>query len=143
MPASAFCAQLANRSLEHAMIEETAFINRLYSGFNARDVDGVMALLDPDVVWANGMDGGHEHGREAVRAYWTRQWGLIDAKVDPVSISVLPSGTIIVEARQLVRDLAGKVLSDEMVGHIFERRDGKVTRFDIRGAGSPANTAPH
>jgi hypothetical protein len=117
------------------MIAATAFINRLYAQFNARDIDAVLAMLDPDVIWANGMDGGHEHGREAVRAYWTRQFAMINARVDPVSLSVLPSGTIIVQAHQVVRDLKDKVLSDEMVGHIFELAGDKITRFDIGDKG--------
>ena len=124
------------------MIEEIAFINRLYTRFNARDIDGVLTMLDPDVIWANGMDGGQEHGRDAVRAYWTRQFAMIDASVDPMSISIQPSGTIIVEVRQVVRDLKGKVLSDQMVGHIFALADGKITRFDIRGASEPTKSLP-
>ena len=44
--------------------------------FNARDIDGVLTVLTDDVAWANGMDGGYVHGREAVRAYWTRQWTI-------------------------------------------------------------------
>ena len=48
-------------------------LKRMYDRFNARDIDGVLAALADDVAWANGMDGGHVHGREAVREYWTRQ----------------------------------------------------------------------
>ena len=49
------------------------FLKRMYDRFNARDIDGVLAALADNVAWANGMDGGHVHGREAVRDYWTRQ----------------------------------------------------------------------
>jgi hypothetical protein len=35
---------------------------------------------------------------------------------------------------QSVRDLAGKVLVDQMVGHIFRIEGGLIKRFDIRGA---------
>ena len=113
------------------MIEQTAFINRLYSLFNARDIDGVFGLLTVDVVWANGMDGGHVHGHDEVRAYWTRQWSMIDARVDPIDIAIQPTGLIIVHARQVVRDKQGKVLSDETVEHRFTLQGGKVARFDI------------
>lgn len=113
------------------MIEQTAFINRLYSLFNARDIDGVFDLLAPDVVWANGINGGHVHGHDEIRAYWTRQWSMIDPRVDPVDIAVLPSGIIVVHARQVVRDKAGKTLSDEIVEHRFTLQAGKVARFDI------------
>ena len=42
-----------------------------YRDFNARRLDAVLARLHPDVTWANGMEGGHVRGVEAVRAYWT------------------------------------------------------------------------
>jgi hypothetical protein len=34
-------------------------LKRIYDCFNARDIDGVLAVLADDVAWANGMDGGH------------------------------------------------------------------------------------
>jgi hypothetical protein len=39
-----------------------------------------------------------------------------------------------VEVHQVVRDLAGVVLMDVMLGHVFQLEDGLVGRFDIRGA---------
>ena len=59
-------------------------LERIYDRFNARDIDGVLTALTDDVAWANGMDGGHVHGREAVRAYWTRQWAMVSPHVEPV-----------------------------------------------------------
>ena len=56
------------------MDDDVKLLERIYDRFNARDIDGVLAALTDDVAWANGMDGGHVHGREAVREYWTRQW---------------------------------------------------------------------
>jgi ketosteroid isomerase-like protein len=48
---------------------DVELLNRIYDRFNARDIVGVLAALADDVAWANGMDGGHVHGREAVREY--------------------------------------------------------------------------
>jgi hypothetical protein len=39
-----------------------------------------------------------------------------------------------IEVHQIVRDLKGKVLVDQRVGHIFRIENGLVKRFDIRGA---------
>ena len=96
------------------------------------------ALTD-DVAWANGMEGGHVHGREGVREYWTRQWAIVSPHVEPVSFESAPGGSIVVEVRQSVRDLQGRPLQDQThglkdktVGHVFHLQDGKVTRFDIR-----------
>ena len=53
-------------------MDEVTFFQRLYAQFNAREIESVLASLTPEVLWANGMEGGHEHGRDAVRAYWKR-----------------------------------------------------------------------
>jgi hypothetical protein len=57
-------------------------LERTYAAFNARDVEAVLAAMHPDVDWPNGMEGGRVLGHAAVRAYWIRQWGLIDPRVD-------------------------------------------------------------
>ena len=56
-----------------------------YREFNERNIDRVLALMRPDVVWPNGMEGGTVDGHDGVRAYWTRQWTLIDPYVEPLS----------------------------------------------------------
>jgi len=116
------------------MISDAQLVQQLYDGFNARNIDAVLAALADDVAWANGMDGGHVHGREAVRAYWTQQWSTIDPHVEPVQISPTEDGSTDVEVHQTVRDLEGKLLLDETVRHVFRIEGGHVTRFDIRSA---------
>jgi len=111
-----------------------ALLQRIYERFNARDMDTVLAALDQDVLWANGMEGGHERGRGAVRSYWTRQWAMVDPHVEPVAFAEGPEGEVIVEVHQVVHDLQGKLLVDQMVGHIFRLENALIRRFDIRGA---------
>lgn len=55
------------------MPDEVELLRRVYALFNARDIESVLAAMHPDVVWANGMEGGHMHGRDEVRNYWKRQ----------------------------------------------------------------------
>lgn len=114
----------------------------MYASFNARDIDGVLAVLAADVIWANGMDGGYVNGHEAVRTYWTRQWSVVSPQVTPVSFAQAADGAITVAVRQTVRDLQGRPLqgqthglTDKLVGHVFHFREGKVIRFDIADAG--------
>lgn len=114
------------------MPSDVEILRRLYRQFNAREIEAVLAALHPDVVWANGMEGGHVHGRDGVREYWLRQWAAIDPHVEPVSFTEVEAGKIEVEVHQVVRDLEGKLLLDKMVGHIFRVEDGLVRRFDIR-----------
>ena len=123
------------------MDEDIELLERLYDRFNARDIDGVLTALTDDIAWANGMDGGHVHGREAIREYWTRQWAIVSPHVEPLGFRRTADGAIIAEVRQSVRDLAGEPLqgqmhglTDKTVGHVFRLREGKVARFDIQDA---------
>jgi len=116
------------------MSSDTELVQQLYDDFNARNIDDVLAALAEDVEWANGMDGGHVHGREAVRSYWTEQWTTISPHVEPKEISEEPNGSTAVEVRQVVHDLQGALLLDEMVRHVFRIDGGKVKRFDIESA---------
>jgi ketosteroid isomerase-like protein len=114
------------------MSSDIEILKRVYSDFNARSMEAVLASLHPDVVWANGMEGGYVHGRDGVREYWTRQWAIIDPHVEPVQFAAGEQGAIEVEVHQVVRDLEGKTLANRMVGHIFHVEDGLIRRFDIR-----------
>jgi hypothetical protein len=81
---------------------------------------------------ANGLEGGYVHGHEAVRDYWTRQWTRIDPRVEPRRFTTDDAGRIVVDVHQIVRDLTGRVMSDQMVQHVYEIKDGLVERMEIR-----------
>lgn len=107
-------------------------LKRAYAAFNARDIDGALATMKPDVIWPNGMEGGTVHGHAGVRAYWTRQWGTLDPHVEPKTFDVDPSGRIVVGVHQIVHDRAGNLLFDRMVEHIYTIEDGLIRSMDIR-----------
>jgi ketosteroid isomerase-like protein len=110
----------------------TELLKRAYAAFNARDLDGALATMKPDVVWPNGMEGGVVHDHEGVRAYWTRQWGMINPHVDPVGFTEDESGRIAVSVHQVVKELSGNVLMDRMVEHVYTLKDGLIQSMDIR-----------
>ena len=103
----------------------------IYRAFNLRDIGAVLARLDPAVEWPNGMEGGHVHGHEAVRAYWRRQWDMIDPHVEPQGFRSDEPGSVTVEVRQVIRDRAGAVLREQTVEHVYRVADGRVRRMDI------------
>jgi nuclear transport factor 2 (NTF2) superfamily protein len=115
-------------------IDSVKLLKRVYDLFNARDMESVLAAMHQNVIWANGMEGGHVHGRDEVRSYWTRQWAMVDPRVEPVEFSCGDEGEIVVEVHQVVRDLSGNLVADKMVGHVFRIEDGLIKRFDIRGS---------
>jgi hypothetical protein len=116
------------------MSDVVDLLKGIYDRFNARDIETVLAAMHEDVIWANGMEGGHVHGRDAVRNYWTRQWATIDPHVEPVAFADGPEGKVLVEVHQVVRDLNGNLLADRMVSHVFRIETGLIKRFDIGGA---------
>jgi ketosteroid isomerase-like protein len=112
--------------------DSSALLKQAYAAFNARDIDGALSTMLFDVVWPNGMEGGTVHGHDGVRAYWTRQWGMLDPHVDPQTFELDSSGNVVVGVHQVVRDLSGKVLFDRMVEHIYTLKDGLIQSMTIR-----------
>ena len=114
------------------MMATQAVLERTYAAFNARNIDAVLAVMRPDVIWPNGMEGGTVVGHAAVRAYWTRQWGLIDPRVEPRGFTAEADGRVTVAVHQVVHDLAGKVLKEDMVHHVYAFEDGLIASMEIR-----------
>jgi SnoaL-like domain len=111
--------------------ETEKLLRRAYEAFNDRDIEGALATMHPDVDWPNGMEGGRLHGHQEVRAYRQHQFTSIDSRVDPQRIEPGPDGRIVVTVRQLVRDRAGNIVSDEPVEHHYLIAEGLVKRMDI------------
>lgn len=103
-----------------------------YRAFNAREIDAVLSMMHSDVDWPNGMEGGRVRGRSNVRDYWRRQWGMIDPHVEPIRFEDDEAGRTVVHVHQVVRDLAGKILADQIVQHVYSIQDGLIERMDIR-----------
>jgi hypothetical protein len=109
-----------------------ALLRRCYEAFNARDLDAALAAMHPNVTWPNGWEGGWVEGREGVRHYWQRQWAALDPHVEPRAFRWEADGRVTVSVHQVVRDLAGTVLADQMVEHVYEFQDDSVRRMEIR-----------
>jgi nuclear transport factor 2 (NTF2) superfamily protein len=104
------------------MSDDVELLRRVYALFNGRDIESVLVAMHPDIVWANGMEGGHVHGRDEVRSYWKRQWAIVDPHVKPVEVSSNGKGEVVVKVHQVVRDLKGNLLADRLVMRVFQMR---------------------
>lgn len=118
--------------VSHDISKQHELLEYIYAAFNRRAIDDILPKMKLDVQWPNGMEGGWVHGHDGVRAYWTRQWALIDPHVDPISFEPANDGSVIVHVHQVVRDLEGKVLLDRMVQHVYRFDNGLIARMDIR-----------
>lgn len=127
---------MEKKALEWQAMTQTHqdLLAKAYAAFNARNIDAVIAVMHPDVEWANGMEGGHVHGHEAVRNYWTRQWNLIAPHVEPQEFQPDENRRMVVAVHQVVRDLEGNLMVEQMVQHVYTIADGLIRRMDIQEA---------
>ena len=113
------------------MTNEREVLQKAYRDFNARNIEAVISRMHPQVEWANGMEGGHVHGKDEVRAYWTRQFTTLNPQVEPIRVEPDEHGNWVIEVRQIVHDLKGNLLLDTTVYHTYQFRDGLIARMDI------------
>jgi ketosteroid isomerase-like protein len=113
-------------------MDAIALLQKTYAAFNARDLDGALAVMHPNVTWPNGMEGGNVYGHGGIREYWTRQWAMIDPSVEPVRFTIADEGRVSVEVHQVVRDLTGRILKDTVVHHVYAFEDGLIKAMEIR-----------
>jgi hypothetical protein len=114
-------------------------LNAAYAAFNRRDIGAALELMHSEVEWANGMEGGSVHGHLAVRDYWTRQWGVIDPRVDPLSFEEDGVARVTVKVHLVVRDLQGTVIADRIVCHVYEFQDDLIKSMEIK---EPSESRP-
>ena len=119
------------------MADTKTLIEQAYSAFNKRDIDGALALMTQDVSWPKASEGGRVIGKEEIRAYWTRQWGEFDPRVEPLAITEGDGGKVRVRVHQLVKSLEGDVLSESEVLHVFTMNSGLIAAMDLGGEADP------
>ncbi len=117
------------KQYRYIMIQD--LIQKAYTAFNDRNIDAALSTMHADVQWPKAFEGGHVQGHDEIRKYWTRQWTEIDPTVIPTEINERPDGTFEVTVHQTVKDLAGSLLFDGTVKHIYTLKDNLLGRMDI------------
>jgi SnoaL-like domain len=88
--------------------------------------------MHPEVDWPNAWEGGRVRGRDAVAAYWARQFEQISSRVEPRNFSREEDGSIAVDVHQVVRAVGSdEIVSDSRVVHRWWFEDGLVVRMDV------------
>lgn len=113
------------------MDERERILRRVYRAFNARDIDGALALMHLDVDWPNVLEGGRLRGHAAIREYWAGQFATLEPRVEPEAFTEDEAGRMVADVHQVVRDAAGEILADQRVWHGYSFRDGLVERMDV------------
>ncbi len=109
-------------------------IKKAYAAFNSRNINAVLSVMDKDVRWPNGWEGGFVDGHDEVKNYWQRQWKEINPHVTPVTITESEPGKIKVEVLQVVKDIQGNLLVDGMVTHLYTIENGLIKSMEIIAA---------
>jgi ketosteroid isomerase-like protein len=107
------------------------FLQNLYTAFNNSDLETIIAVMHPDVKWANGVEGGFVYGRDAVREYWTEQYKVIQVQLEPSNFETDERDRDVVTVRQIVRDLQGNLLDDATVKQIFTVENSSIVLYEI------------
>jgi len=81
-------------------------------------------------------------GKEEIRAYWTRQWQQFDPHVEPIEVIAREGDKIDVKVHQLVKSLAGDILSDSEVWHIYTITNGLIDRMELKENESSSPRTP-
>jgi hypothetical protein len=115
-------------------------IAQAYSAFNHRDIDSALALMSENVNWPKASEGGRVVGKEEIRSYWTRQWKEFDPHVEPLEMIDHEGGTTEVKVHQLVKSLAGEVLSDSVVWHVYSIANRLIERMDLKDRETSSDT---
>ncbi len=124
------------------MTNSETLIARIYSAFNQRDINGALAFMSESVSWPKASEGGRVMGKEEIRAYWTRQWEEFDPHVDPTEVLDRGAGEVHVRVHQLVKSLAGDVLSDSEVWHVYSIANGLIERMDLGATDGSSDQTP-
>lgn len=123
------------------MADTHTLIEQAYSAFNRRDINATLALMTEDVSWPRVSEGDKVIGKEAIRAYWTRQWAELDPHVEPIAITEGDPGKFLVRVHQVVRSLQGDVLVDHEVLHVYTVKNGLIAAMDIGDAAASTSAA--
>ena len=107
------------------------FLQNLYDAFNKREIETIISLMRPNVKWANGVEGGFVHGRDAVREYWTNQFKAIQPELETLKFETDKQNRNVVTVHQIIKDLQGNVLADAEVRQIFTIEDGLISLYEI------------
>jgi ketosteroid isomerase-like protein len=110
--------------------EWVALLQRTYDAFNRRQIDEVLSMLDPEVSWPNLLERRYLRGHRAVQEYWERQFQLINSQVEPTDFTA-HGNVIIVDVRQVVRDLSTLQVREQHVAHAYTFRGDLIAEMRV------------
>ena len=129
---------VGSRTLDDALAalgdEKPALALRSYEAFNRGDIDGAIALFDPEIVWDTylvpGPGGGTYHGHDGVRELWSDARNIFgDFRNEPERL-VSAGDRLLAMVRICGWGKESGVRVEAKIAHVHTFREGKVTRVE-------------
>jgi ketosteroid isomerase-like protein len=116
----------------------------ILDAWNRRDLEGMLALADPEVEYVNAPDAlepGTRHGHDGLTLVVNAQWEAMPGMRQEIDRIHARGEEFFVEAR-ISRQMPGSsALVENRVLLSIKVREGKVVRFAVLGAGSEFDAA--
>ena len=114
--------------------ENVKVVSKLYDAFARRDIDGVLAQVDPEIEFDLSdrlPDEGIHRGREAYRQFLERTFELwADFRVEVEDLLDAGDATVALIHTTATGRISG-IEIDERVAHVFWLRDATPYRFKV------------
>jgi len=107
-----------------------ASVIALFDAFNGRDLDAATALIHPEADWPDLFSDNRLHGRDQILAMWTEQFRRFGPEISLLEMTALPDGRRRVRINYVVRNLDGRIFTDEEATMTYKFRDGMIARLD-------------
>jgi uncharacterized protein len=126
------------RTLDDALAaigdEKPALALRSYEAFNRGDLDGALAVFDPEIVWQTylvpGPGGGIYHGHDGVRELWADARNIFgDFRNEPERM-IAAGDRLVVLVRICGWGKESGVEVEAKIAHLHTFRGGKVVRVE-------------
>jgi uncharacterized protein len=110
--------------------ENVELARRGYEAFNRGDLDGLLAMCAPDIVWHHPIDTSAVTGKDAVRAFFeTVMDAWQEIRREPEEIIDLGDDRVLVLFRTTARGRASGIAVDARGGDLLTVREGQVLRW--------------
>ena len=114
--------------------QRVSAVRAAYDCFNAKDVDGVLDLCDPDIEIPDVLHDSVRKGREEVERYWRHEFAVVDHTVALGEIVEMGDTVVAVVRHQMYQSDGRTPLGDPVTAvHRFTFRGDRIVKMEYSG----------
>lgn len=112
-------------------VEKVSLLRVAYRRFGNRDVEGLLAMMTPDVEWPDVANAVVLQGPEAVRPYWVAQFAVADPRLEPTDFLAAGDDVVAVVRQQVFAHDGQPLTEATTVYHRYSFRGDLVSRMVV------------